>query len=177
MKRTIFAFTVVELLVVTGIIALLAALISPSLHKAKHSAQISSSVSRLRQLHIAARIYLDDDPMATNRLTNEYVYSTYLGFGEAFFISPCGQKQNEFGQIYKGSYWYASEPNVPKTYFEQYRENAIQFADTDCDPEGSWDSPIALKRALAVTDGGQIINKVRYGNPHRIEWWMSLTTP
>jgi hypothetical protein len=127
-------------------------------------------------MHLSARIY-NDSLDSGERMSHAYVYGTYMGLGKQFFISPCGRKRRDGGILYEDSYWYTSVPYVPATYFQNYGENAIQFADADCNPEGVWDSPIATKRALAVTEGGQIINKVRSGNPSRIEWWMALTEP
>jgi prepilin-type N-terminal cleavage/methylation domain-containing protein len=54
------AFTLVELLVVVAIIAILAALLLPSLARSKESARRIKCVGNLRQLGIAAQMYWDD---------------------------------------------------------------------------------------------------------------------
>lgn len=55
------AFTLIELLVVIGLVALIAAMLLPSLARSKTSAQRLQCVSNARQLGLATQMYWDDN--------------------------------------------------------------------------------------------------------------------
>jgi prepilin-type N-terminal cleavage/methylation domain-containing protein/prepilin-type processing-associated H-X9-DG protein len=55
------AFTLIELLVVIGIIAILAALLVPVLAQAKEQARRATCINNFRQLHLAWKLYIDDN--------------------------------------------------------------------------------------------------------------------
>jgi prepilin-type processing-associated H-X9-DG protein/prepilin-type N-terminal cleavage/methylation domain-containing protein len=63
------AFTLVELLVVIGIIALLISMLLPALRKAREAANMTACASNIRQVMLAFRFYADD-------------WKDYVAFGE-----------------------------------------------------------------------------------------------
>jgi type II secretory pathway pseudopilin PulG len=60
-KMRTTAFSLLELLVVIGIIVILAALLLPALSRAKSKARNIACVSQLKQLGVAARLYAEDN--------------------------------------------------------------------------------------------------------------------
>jgi len=60
-EAPIWAFTLVELLVVIAIIGLLAALLMPTLGRAKEAGRATACLSNLRQIGVALQLYVDEN--------------------------------------------------------------------------------------------------------------------
>jgi prepilin-type N-terminal cleavage/methylation domain-containing protein len=79
MNKSKKAFTLLELLVVIGIIAILAALLSPALKTAMQNGKMTQAMSNARQIGLALRMYANDNdgnyPLNTNTYGENIVSS------------------------------------------------------------------------------------------------------
>ncbi|NLE57188.1 MAG: prepilin-type N-terminal cleavage/methylation domain-containing protein [Planctomycetes bacterium] len=89
--------TLIEILVTTAIIALLAAILLPSLSAAKSQARRSLCMSNLKQLSLASAMYLDDQ--------HDHFWRYYVNRPEGrywwFGFEPGGPPANTVGQRYR----------------------------------------------------------------------------
>lgn len=84
------AFTLIELMVVIGIIAVLSALLFPAVNKARSSADAAQCMSNLRQLHLAYMQEVQDNDMT---LPWSYYYDESTSWTEKYAASLGGNWQ------------------------------------------------------------------------------------
>ena len=113
-------FTLVELLVVIGIIAVLMSLLLPTLGKARESAKRAACLSNLRQVHQAFHLYAlssrDQVPVGYRTASKQ--------FNSMIYSTTAGGKWVLFGLLYDGGFlrepraYYCPSENNPKFAFD-----------------------------------------------------------
>ncbi|HVL38777.1 MAG TPA: prepilin-type N-terminal cleavage/methylation domain-containing protein [Fimbriimonadaceae bacterium] len=121
MNRSRKAFTLIELLVVIAIIAILAAILFPVFAQAKNAAQKTGSLSNMKQLGLALRMYWDEWDGMSIRDT-DWTFpngATYVPFTWSGWIMPYIKSEGLFkapGHSLAAGSWTATPQNPDLEY-------------------------------------------------------------
>ncbi len=160
-------FTLVELLVVIGIIALLVSMLLPALNKARFSAKVTACASNQRQIYAAMVMYANDNKgylpgtMYNNMDTNRG--AVYGAWGGRYpWEAPPGPNLNGrwygIGQLIEGKYLPPNRVVSCPDFFTD-KDNHAEYSD-------GWDLPKKYEDMIAgnyaYIEGSYVLNTIPY---------------
>ncbi len=181
MKRSA-GFSMVEVIYCIAIIAIVAAILIPVFRSAKHSAQVTASISNLHQMHVALNLYQSAQSSAAvsgslaemGLPSGSNAYDS-LHIPPELWQSPCGLNTSWTpGPIVKIQYEYFAQTSFTPwdEAIKSYQENAVMFVDMNCAEHGEpLRSAFILHRGLGVRLSGALLNLHKPGNYGQQEWW------
>lgn len=180
MKR---AFTLVEMLVVIGLLCLFAGLVSVLMGPAKDAAAIVVSKSNLHHLQISTALYQSDYGGDGNfgtthqmGLPKNFAYETLPLLTQ--IRPPRAPAKND--SVFGICYWvYYNDPNTDRLnpswadYTASYQGQAVLYSDPfNNAPSLPLDhSPFARKRVIGVTVDGNLVDRFHRGDWMERSWW------
>lgn len=171
-RQFVHAFTLVELLVVVGIIAILTAILLPVLGKARESAQVVKCLSNLRQLGQGIHFYANDNKGWCTPTNQQIKYEPLMGFWIAVGSAPNQEFQVAWQQSSAGYFvkkWNINRPGAN-----------IWNCPTGPNPEGVWITPGGLWGNYGINQeiGGRALEFTSYPrNSWRIKQLSGVNQP
>lgn len=168
-------FTLVELLVVTAILTLLAGLLLPVFERSRQEARIAVTAERLRPIRIAAAIYQADYSSGQewdSLPPYTFVFANYLNLGVEAFRGKCGYRGIEPNALQLTVQYAFARDDAAIAYYRRFGGQSAVFTDASCNPSvGHWESAAYRKLRLMVTLDGNIVRIRRYELPYDLDWW------
>jgi type II secretory pathway pseudopilin PulG len=177
MKRGI---TLLELIASVAIIVILVGILTPVVSRARRSAQITSSVARLRQYHLALKLYQLDyggdglygEPVVMSLPLEPFEIEGPV-IPKNLWPSPCSLNPMFIDVPLQVHYIYRPFSPDFGNYSLEYKENSLLVYDVNCDDHNiPLRDPRFPHKGLGVLLSGQLINKTAKGAMHYSnEWW------
>lgn len=173
--------TLVQLLVAIGTLALLSALLFPTIRGQVDKAKQKGCVSNLRQLHAALMLYREAQDGAVPYGRGEamglppimsMVYPSLVPDKHVFHCrAPSGNYAAKvFTQLWAVSGMDGLFPPWPE-YINQYKEDAVLLVDMNHDPAEHPRLEYVTHYGIAIYLGGQVRVVHRVGTPTNRTWW------
>jgi prepilin-type N-terminal cleavage/methylation domain-containing protein len=180
MKR---GFTLIEVIVCVGIVAIVAAITYPVIVKAKEGGLKTKSISNMRQVHIALELYAQENngsPTGTMEAMGLPPWPTakYLGEAVKEMYPPLRPTLgwNSYSYNPMPSEIDQREPNWAE-YTAEVGGSAVVICDPFFNPlrtedyDMYWKDPFVRKFVMGVTVSGTLVKRTRAGHMD-LRWWM-----